>query len=78
MKKELYIFVGIFLFLTIGMHFDQWVSHPIVHLKALPHAGAYGIGAWHPLVFTIAGYIILGFFRVIFALFSKIFAPKKS
>jgi len=59
------IFIGVFLFLAIGMHFKEWISHPIVHMQALPHAGAYGIGAIHPLVFTVAGYLILGVFRLI-------------
>jgi len=35
MKKELMIFAGIFLFLAIGMHFKEWTSHPIEHLKAI-------------------------------------------
>jgi len=46
MKKELMIFTGIFLFLAIGMHFKEWTSHPVEHFKALPEAGAYGIGLW--------------------------------
>jgi len=66
MKKELYIFIGIFLFLAIGMHFKEWVSHPISHIAALPASGAYGIGAIHPLVFTFAVYIIFVLFRSIY------------
>jgi len=73
LKKELLIFVAIFLFLAIGMHFKEWLSHPIAHIQALPHAGAYGIGAIHPLVFTLAGYLILGFFRIILRLVTKLF-----
>jgi len=69
MKKELYIFIGIFLFLTIGLHFKEWTSHPFEHLMALPSAGAYGLGAVHPLVFTLVAYglfVIIRFFvRVI-------------
>ncbi|MBD3840355.1 MAG: hypothetical protein IE909_00475 [Campylobacterales bacterium] len=67
MKKELIIFIGIFLFLAIGMHFKEWTSHPIDHLMALPHAGAYGIGAIHPLVFTLIVYIIVAIPRFIFS-----------
>lgn len=58
MKKELMIFVGIFLFLAIGMHFKEWTSHPIEHLLALPSAGAYGLGAIHPFIFTTIGYLL--------------------
>jgi len=56
MKKELIIFVGIFLFLAIGMHFKAWISHPIDHMMALPSAGAYGLGPAHPLIFTLVLY----------------------
>lgn len=71
MKKELVIFVGIFLFLAIGMHFKEWLSHPIEHIMALPSAGAYGIGAIHPLVFTLAVYIMVGIPRLFIKLFRK-------
>ncbi len=71
MKKELLIFIGIFLFLAIGMHFQEWLSHPIDHTMALPKAGAYGIGAVHPLVFTFIVYIIVLIFRGISSLFGR-------
>lgn len=71
MKKELIIFIGLFLFLAIGMHFREWMSHPIEHLEALPHAGAYGIGAIHPLVFTTILYLIVALFRGIIRLFRR-------
>jgi Na+/H+ antiporter NhaC len=71
LKKELIIFIGIFLFLAIGMHFKQWTSHPIDHIMALPHAGAYGIGAIHPLVFTFVVYIIVAIPRFIAGKISK-------
>jgi hypothetical protein len=70
-KKELLIFIGIFLFLAIGMHFQEWLSHPIDHTMALPKAGAYGIGAVHPLVFTFIVYIIVLIFRGISSLFGR-------
>ncbi|MEA3417832.1 MAG: hypothetical protein U9Q90_00395 [Campylobacterota bacterium] len=70
MKKEFFIFIGIFLFLAIGMHFKEWLSHPIDHITALPEAGAYGIGAIHPLVFTLVAYLIVLVFRGIVKLFS--------
>ena len=71
MKKELIIFVGIFLFLAIGMHFAQWTSHPIEHLMSLPHASAYGLGAEHPVVFTLIVYVIVWIPRVLVKLLSK-------
>lgn len=74
MKKELYIFIGIFLFLAIGMHFKEWISHPISHIVALPVAGAYGVGAIHPLVFTLVVYIIYVLLRGIYRIVKKIVA----
>jgi hypothetical protein len=71
MKKELSIFIGIFLFLAIGMHFKEWTSHPIEHVMALPAAGAYGIGAMHPIVFTVVLYVLFVLLRGIGSLFSK-------
>ena len=71
MKKELTIFIGLFLFLAIGMHFKEWLSHPVDHLMALPSAGAYGIGAFHPLVFTVALYVVFVLLRGIVRLFTK-------
>ncbi len=70
-KKELTIFTGIFLFLAIGMHFKVWISHPIDHILALPTAGAYGLGAFHPLIFTLVVYLIILLFRGIGKLFEK-------
>jgi hypothetical protein len=73
MKKELIIFVGIFLFLAIGMHFKEWLDHPIEHLMALPHASSYGLGAEHPFVYTFIVYIIIS----IPGLIGKLFFKKK-
>ncbi|MCD6653326.1 MAG: hypothetical protein LT067_00950 [Sulfurovum sp.] len=71
MKKELSIFIGLFLFLAIGMHFKEWMDHPIEHAMALPTAGAYGIGAVHPLVFTLVIYIPFVIIRGVVRLFRK-------
>jgi len=68
MKKEIGIFIAIFLFLAIGMHHKEWFSHPIEHLMALPKAGAYGIGPLHPLVFTLILYILFVLIRSIYRL----------
>ncbi len=76
MKKELYIFIGIFLFLAIGMHFKEWLSHPVEHVEMLPSAGAYGIGWMHPLVFTVALYLVVGLLRFIIKGLKSVF--KKS
>jgi hypothetical protein len=66
MKKELYVFVGIFLFLAIGMHFKQWISYPLTHLLALPNASSYGLGWEHPIVYTLIVYILVWIVRLPF------------
>ena len=72
MKKEFSIFVGLFLFLTIGMHFKQWTSHPIEHILNLQDGGAFGIpGLIHPIVFTLLLYIIIAVPRSITKLVRK-------
>jgi len=53
------------------MHFKEWTSYPIEHLMALPNAGAYGIGALHPLVFTFSIYMIFVLLRGIVRFFIK-------
>ncbi len=71
MKKELTIFIGLFLFLAIGMHFREWSTHPIEHIVALPKAGAYGLGVFHPLIFTTLLYLIISLFRGIIKFFRR-------
>ncbi len=66
MKKELYVFIGIFLFLAIGMHFKEWLSHPLEHIIALPNAISYGLGWEHPFVYTIVVYILVWVIRLPF------------
>jgi hypothetical protein len=71
-KKELGILTGLFLFLTIGMHFKQWIDHPITHIMNLQDGGAFGIpGVIHPIVFTLMLYIVVGVPRLIGKVISK-------
>lgn len=72
MKKEIIIYIGIFLFLAIGMHFKQWISHPIEHIMAMPSGGAFGIpGIAHPFVFTLIVYLIVRIPAFVMRLFRK-------
>ena len=71
MKKEIMIYIGLFLFLAIGMHFKQWTSIPMEHLNNLTTAGAYGLGANHPFIFTLAAYVAVGIPRVLVKIFSN-------
>jgi len=72
MKKELMIFLGIFLVLALGMHFKEWTSHPIEHIMALPGAGAFGLGPWHPLIIPAFFYLVFLLLRGIVKLFDSI------
>lgn len=72
MKKELGIFIFLFIFLSLGMHFKQWLDHPIEHLMSIQAGGAFGIpGFAHPFVFTFLAYLVVGIPRVLGKLFSS-------
>jgi hypothetical protein len=53
------------------MHFDQWVSYPVDHMVNLQTSGAYGLGVYHPFVFTLILYILFLVPRAIIKLFKK-------
>jgi len=72
MKKELIIFFTILLILTFVQHTDI-LTAPMERIKALPTSGAYGLGAFHPAVFALMGYLALWVFRVIFRGIMKLF-----
>jgi hypothetical protein len=69
-KKELAIFAGIFLFLALGMHFKEWMSHPLHQIEALPESP---LGPWHPLYITFLVYLVVLVLRLVFAGIRKIF-----
>jgi hypothetical protein len=71
MKKELIIFTVILLILSVGMHLKEWMDHPLTHLTALPSSGAYGIGAAHPVVFTLIIYLIFIALRGVVRIFKR-------
>ena len=72
MKKEFIIFLLLFMVLALGMHPD-FFTHPLTRISELPTAGAYGLGAIHPLVFGLIGYMILWVFRALYQLIRKVF-----
>ena len=71
MKKELLIIISILMILTIIMHYDELLTHPIMHISDLPNSGAYGLGVFHPLVFSFIIYIIILLPRLVFKLFKR-------
>lgn len=71
-KKEFIIFISIFLFLALGMHMNQWMTHPMEHLKHLStHKMPY-----HPLLYTFLVYLLIGALRMIFRFFAKLFRSR--
>ena len=72
LKKEFIVFIAIFLFLALGMHMNQWMTHPIEHLNHLiTHKMPY-----HPLLYTFLVYLIIGVLRIIFRFFTKLFRSR--
>ncbi|WP_024954511.1 hypothetical protein [Sulfurospirillum arcachonense] len=71
--KEIVVFVGLFLFLALGMHMKQWISHPIEHIE---HLSQSQFGLFHPLYFTFGLYIILYIIRKILSFLRGLFALK--
>ena len=71
MKKELFIFFGILVVLSFGMHYKEFFSYPIEHIKHLPTSSAYGLGFFHPLVFSGLIYLFLWIPRAIILFFKK-------
>lgn len=70
LKKELLIFSILFLFLALGMHMNQWVNHPLEHLRQLAtHKMPY-----HPLLYTFLLYIVVGILRGFWLIVKKIFS----
>jgi hypothetical protein len=58
MKKQLSLFLGLFLLLAIGYHIEEWIEHPYAHLMGIS-GGGFGLGVIHPLVFSFAVYMVV-------------------
>ena len=71
MKKELKIFIVILVVLTLVIHYKKFLEYPLQHLKNFPNSGAYGLGIFHPLVFTAIVYILVLLPRMIIRFFKK-------
>jgi hypothetical protein len=53
------------------MHNKEFIEFPLQHMKNLPNSSAYGLGYFHPLVFTFLVYIIFLIPRLVYKLFTK-------
>jgi len=72
LKKEILIFVTIFFFLALGMHMNQWLSHPLTHLNNL----STNKMPYHPLLYTTIVYIITGLIRAVLGAVIKLFRKR--
>ena len=71
-KKEVIIFVVIFLLLALMMHMDAWLTHPLEQLNRLStHAMPY-----HPLLYTIIAYLCVALIRFSIHSIQKLFRRK--
>lgn len=73
LRKEIFIYIILLIFLSLGMHMNQWISHPIEHFE---HLSSSQFGPFHPLFFTFAAYIVLLLFRLIIGFITKLFSKK--
>ena len=71
--KEIMFFIVLFLFLTLGMHMEQWFSHPLEHLE---HLSSSKFGLLHPITFTALIYIVLYIIRAILDSIKNLFVRK--
>jgi len=69
-KKESAIFILLFLFLSLAMHFGAWMNHPLLHIESLEKSP---LGVWHPLFITFLVYLVLLIVRFLFKLGKKLF-----
>jgi preprotein translocase subunit SecG len=71
LKKEIWILLIIFLFLTLLFHNKEFIEYPLNQIENLPNSSVYGLGYWHPLIFTLFVYMIFLVPRLVFKLFKR-------
>ena len=72
--KEILIFLAWFLFLSLGMHMQQWVRVPIEHFHKLSGSK---FGFFHPFYFTLFVYFIFYILRAIAEFTKSIFSKSR-
>jgi len=69
-KKESAIFILLFLFLSLAMHFGAWMNYPLLHIESLPKSQ---LGIWHPFYITLLVYLFVLFLRFLLKVVKKLF-----
>ena len=72
--KELLIFFGLFFALSVGMHYEEWLDHPLKHFEALPSSP---LGPLHPLIIVSGVYLFVLMVRLFVKMMRKILAREK-
>ncbi len=72
--KEIFIFIGLFLFLALGMHMKQWIAGPMEHFSKLSGSE---FGLFHPLFFTLFVYVVLYIIRLIIKFIVSVFSKSR-
>jgi len=70
LKREFGLYVVLFTILSLGMHFQSWLTQPLEHLS---HLAQSPLGFWHPFYITLGLYLFIGLIRIMIVLFKKIF-----
>ncbi|WP_457596684.1 hypothetical protein [Hydrogenimonas sp.] len=73
LKKEVAIFLAIFVILALAMHFGAWIHHPLQQIEGLKESP---MGPWHPLFLTLGAYLVVLVFRLLLAGVKRIFSKK--
>lgn len=71
-KKELLIYLILFIISSGFFHYISWTTIPFEHLKALfSHSMPY-----HPFLYTFIIYVLVGIFRIIISFIKKLIIRK--
>jgi len=69
LKKELVIFLILFVVTSVVVHLSAWMANPMFHMQALfSHVIPY-----HPILYVFLIYIIIVVLRVVLFLVLKLF-----
>jgi len=68
-KKELCIFVVLFMVTSLAVHYSEWFTNPLVHIDNLfSHPMPL-----HPFLYVFLVYIVVAVLRGVFILLKKLF-----
>ncbi len=66
--KEAGIYLTILVVLSAGIHFEEFSTHPLEHIAALPKSQ---FGSFHPFIFAFGVYFFLLILRLFVSIVTK-------